>query len=148
MKNHNFIKSVTFAFSLLFSIISYSQEQLSTSSKWTLLKEIQGVKFFNRLSECSTIEGQKPLVFSFLKIENTTNETKSLNFDFALAFKEGCDGCIPNPECAVSISIPANSSKEAVCDVNSQPLSRLVANPNLLGGWSFEKTIIKNLQIK
>lgn len=148
MKNHNFIKSVTFAFSLLFSIISYSQEQLSTSSKWTLLKEIQGVKFFNRLSECLTIEGQKPLVFSFLKIENTTNETKSLNFDFALAFKEGCDGCIPNPECAVSISIPANSSKEAICDVNSQALARLVANPNLLGGWSFEKTIIKNLQIK
>ena len=150
MKKFKILKNVLFVFSLLFSIFSFSQEQLKlkTSDNWTLIKEIKGVNFYNRLSECSTIEGQKPLVFSFLKIENTTNDLVSLNFDFALAFKEGCDGCIPNPECAVSISIPANSSKEAICDINYQPLSRLVANPNLLGGWSFEKTIIKNLQIK
>jgi hypothetical protein len=148
MINYKKSKSVLFIFALLISLQSFSQGRLNTSQDWSLLKEQNGVKIFSRLSECDMIEGQKKLVYSFLKIENTTNQALSISFDHVLAFKEGCDGCVPNPECAVVLSIPGNSSLEADCNINGHILSRIVANPNLLGGWSFEKTLIKNLQIK
>jgi hypothetical protein len=148
MINYKKSKSVLFIFALLISMQSFSQGKLKTSQDWSLLKEQNGVKIFSRLSECDMIEGQKKLVYSFLKIENTTNQALSISFDHVLAFKEGCDGCVPNPECAALINVPANSSLEADCNINGHVLSRIVANPNLLGGWSFEKTLIKNLQIK
>jgi hypothetical protein len=148
MINYKKSKSVLFIFALLISMQSFSQGKLKTSQDWSLLKEQNGIKIFSRLSECDMIEGQKPLVYSFIKIENTTNIAQSISFDHVLAFKEGCDGCVPNPECAVVLSIPGNSSLEADCNINGHILSRIVANPNLLGGWSFEKTLIKNLQIK
>jgi hypothetical protein len=148
MKTYKALKNRLLLFILFSSFYSISQVQLTTSENWTIIKEVKGIKFSTRLSNCSTIEGQKPLTFSFLKIENTTNQLVSLSFDFTLAFKEGCDGCIPNPECAVAISVRARETVEGVCSLDNNPLSRLVANPNLLGGWSFEKPLIKNLQIK
>ena len=148
MKTHKALKNSLLLFTLLFSFHSFSQVKPTKSENWTILKEVKGVKFSTRLSDCSTIEGQKPLTFSFLKIENTTNQLVSLSFDFALAFKEGCDGCVPNPECAVTISVPARETVEGACSSDNNPLSRLVTNPNLLGGWSFEKPLINNLQIK
>ncbi len=148
MINYKKIKNVLFVLSMLISVQSFAQQKLKTSEDWSLLKEQNGVKIYSRLSECDMIEGKKKLVYSFLKIENTTNQALSVSFDHVLAFKEGCDGCIPNPECTALVNVPANSSLEADCNINGHVLSRIVANPNLLGGWSFEKTIIKNLQIK
>ncbi len=148
MKNFKKIKKVLFVLSLIISVHSFAQQKLITSENWSLIKEQNGVNFYSRLSECDMIEGQKKLVYSFLKIENTTNQALSISFDHVLAFKEGCDGCVPNPECAVSVNIPANAALEADCNINGHVLSRIVANPNLLGGWSFEQTLIKNLQIK
>lgn len=148
MINYKIIKNVFFVLSLMISANSFAQQKLKTSDDWSLLKEQNGVKFYSRLSECDMIEGQKKLVYSFLKIENTTNQALSISFDHVLAFKEGCDGCVPNPECAVAVNIPANAVLEADCNINGHVLSRIVANPNLLGGWYFEKTLIKNLQIK
>ncbi|MEY4522283.1 MAG: hypothetical protein RIT10_1468 [Bacteroidota bacterium] len=148
MINYKKIKNVLFVLSLIISVHTFAQQKLKTSENWNLIKEQNGVNFYSRLSECDMIEGQKKLVYSFLKIENTTNQALSISFDHVLAFKEGCDGCVPNPECAVAVNIPANAALEADCNINGHVLSRIVANPNLLGGWSFEKTLIKNLQIK
>ncbi len=148
MINYKKIKNVLFVLSLIISVHSFAQQKLKTSENWSLIKEQNGINFYSRLCECDMIEGQKKLVYSFLKIENTTNQALSISFDHVLAFKEGCDGCVPNPECAVSVNIPANAALEADCNINGHVLSRIVANPNLLGGWSFEKTLIKNLQIK
>ena len=52
---------------------SFSQGKLKTSQDWSLLKEQNGIKIFSRLSECDMIEGQKKLVYSFLKIESSSS---------------------------------------------------------------------------
>lgn len=141
---------------LFFSILFFSKPLIAQnptdlynlSDKWEVLFEKDGLTFYVRNQECTVFEGQKPLIYSFLRIENTNSESKKVDFNFGLQFQEGCSGCDPYSEYSSSIEINANSILEGNCLFEENKLIRLINNPNLSGGWKYEKTIITNVTIQ
>lgn len=144
----NFNKHIqTIFYSIILSTSVFGQDK-SQETEWRTIKEEAGILFSAQRQECATIEGQKPLHYTFLKIENTTSQAKSLIFSFGLQYVEGCSGCDEFEENLVEISIPANSILVGDCSFELVKLSRLIYNPNLSGGWKFEREVITNLSVK
>lgn len=139
---------------ILFSFISLASFSQDIKSKetigveWQNLETKEGINFQVRKDEYSVIEGQKPLIYTFLKLTNETTEDKMVHFNFGLQFKEGCSGCENGYEYTVDIVIPAMTQIEGDCDFKNQLLTRLIVNPNLQGGWAFENIILTNLTIE
>lgn len=77
------------------------------------------------------------MVYVFVKIENTTNQEKTVDFSIALDYLEGCSGCSYDSEFRTSITLGAGETITGDCDFKSRGTSRIVANPNLEGGWTF-----------
>lgn len=122
--------------------------KVKSDETWQKLTENSGVIFYYQRQDCAVIEGQKPLKYTFLKIENTTSQAKNLIFNFGLQYAEGCSGCDEFEENLVEMTIPANTILVGDCSFELVKLSRLIYNPNLLGGWKFEKEVITNLSVK
>lgn len=144
----NFNKQLlTIFYSILLSSSLFGQNK-SQETDWRVIKEDDGIIFYAQRQECAIIEGQKPLHYTFLKIENTTPETKNLRFSFGLQYTEGCSGCDEFEENLIELSVPANTILTGDCTFELVKLSRLIYNPNLAGGWKFEKEVITNLSVK
>jgi hypothetical protein len=144
----NFNKHLlTIFFFVILSASLYGQNT-NQSVEWNKIEERSGVIFSVHREECSIAEGQKPLHYTFLKIENTTSESKNLRFNFGLQYAEGCSGCDEFEENLVLMTIPANTTLIGDCSFENVKLSRLIYNPNLAGGWKFEKEVITNLTVK
>jgi hypothetical protein len=144
------LKKVFFAFSLLLTTFSFAQnvEKFNLTSDWQLLQKSGEVNFYVKRMECA-IDGFKlPLIYTFMKIENISNESKSILFNFGLQYTEGCNGCEAGKEHAAFINIPANSTLEGDCTFKENQLTQLIKNPNLSGGWNFERPVITNLIVE
>lgn len=115
---------------------------------WQYLETQEGVSFHVRKVECNVIEGKKPLIYTFLKLTNETNQDKIIHFNYGLQFKEGCSGCDNDSEFTVDLILPAMSQVEGDCEFKNHFLSRLIVNPNLGGGWAFEYIILTDLNIE
>jgi hypothetical protein len=94
------------------------------------------------------VGNNKPLYYSFLKIENTTNEKVFLVFNYGLQFEEGCSGCDDYSEYHVEIAIEPNQTLEGDCTFSNGQLTRLIVNPNLSGGWKFKEEKITNINVQ
>jgi hypothetical protein len=139
------------AFSLLFSFSVSAQAKESSSPSeevWQVIKEESGIKLSAKKTACTIFVGKKPLVYFFLKLENTTNTSKKVTYNFGLQYVEGCSGCESGNESTFTVEVPANSSVEGDCSFKTTGLSRLVHNPNLRGGWVIEKPMITDFVIK
>ena len=99
------------------------------SSNWTLLHEVDGIKMYVQKGDCKMGDVKTPFTYAFLKIENTTNVRKHLNFNINLYYADGCAGCDNANEEYVSISIEPNSSLSTDCSFNHGELALLVRNP-------------------
>lgn len=149
MKYLNFLFVILcFVSSPIASLGQTAPTQIQSADTWQKLTETSGVIFYYQRQDCAVIEGQKPLHYSFLKIVNTTVETKKIEFNFGLQYKEGCSGCESYTENFIELTLPANTEVIGDCSFEKTFLSRLITNPNLSGGWVFEKEIITNLSVE
>ena len=148
-KSINLNKSLI-AFIVLLSSFSFSQntEKFKLTSEWQLLENSSDVNFYVKRTECAVAGFKLPLIYTFLKIENLSNQPKSLLFNFGLQYTEGCNGCEAGKEHAAYINIPANTTLEGDCNFKETQLTQLIKNPNLSGGWNFERPVITNLIIE
>lgn len=145
------LKKISFIILLLTSTFSFGQgagsNSFTLSDDWQLLQKKEGLNFSVKRETCEVFAGAKPLVYTFMKIENNTSQKKQVVFNFGLEFKEGCSGCELGREFTVSMEIPANTTLEGDCSFVRAELTRLIYNPNLAGGWEFIAPTIKNLSI-
>lgn len=133
------------------TLTSFTQDIKSSGNigvEWQKLETKEGITFQVRKESCAVIEGQKPLIYTFLKLTNETNVDKMVHFNFGLQFQEGCSGCSTGSEFTVDILVPAMSQVESDCSFKNHTLSRLVINPNLSGGWKFENILLSDLNIE
>lgn len=105
-----------------------SAEELS-SSEWVVLTDSDGIKMSVLKSECKMGDVKTPFTYGFLKIENTTNVRKHINFNINLYYADGCAGCDNANEEYVSISIEPNSTISTDCSFNHGELALLIRNP-------------------
>ncbi|SFT35801.1 hypothetical protein SAMN05216474_0084 [Lishizhenia tianjinensis] len=142
---------LTFLSAMLISQVSFAQNQINDSeltTEFVQIEEQDGVKFSVAKQECMVFEGQKPLVYIFVKIENTTNVEKTVDFGIALSYVEGCSGCDYDSEFKTTLTIGAGETITGDCNFETRGTSRIVANPNLEGGWTFEGVQIMFIEIK
>ena len=139
------------AFFLLCGSYSFGQAKLKNdelSKDWKLITSSDGVDLFLKKDVCVTAGAKLPFEFTFLKIVNTTNEQKSIAYNYAVYFSEACDGCEPNSERSYTADLAPNSTIEGDCVSTKPGLTGFVKNPNFDGGWHFEGVEIKFLKIK
>jgi hypothetical protein len=137
MRNNLTLTLIIASFTMLASI-SFGQ-----SDKWTLLHEEQGIQFYGIETYCKgEDDGLKPSFFSHLRIVNANAREVKLIFGYAMEFEEGCSGCDQDSEFMVSVSVPANSTIEGSCGDQTGPLTRIIRNANLPGGWTYRSTKI------
>jgi hypothetical protein len=116
-------------------------------TEWQLTMQEEGVLFSTKRMNCETIPGKKPLYYSFLRIQNTSTESKKIAFNFGLAFDEGCSGCDDHSETHVEMTLSPGETVEGNCSFDNHLLTRLIVNPNLAGGWKFKSELITYLTI-
>lgn len=135
---------------MLISSFSFSQGKMNKdqlNESWQLLQESQGVKIFAKKQQCVLIEGQLPLEYVFLKLENSNNSEVEISYSLGSLFKEGCVHCEPNSEMDLKHSLSAGETLTATCEQPLKALHALIDNPNLKKGWDFEAILINNLKV-
>ncbi len=141
----------TIAIAMLFILFTgsvFGQSKFELTSDWKLIESTKDVNFYVKRAECK-IEGlEKPLVYTFMKVENLSTTEKNLRYNFGLQYFEGCTGCAEGYEFYYSLTVPAKSTIEGDCSFSVKELVRLIYNPNLAGGWKFEQPVIKNLIVE
>ncbi len=142
------MKKGLFCSMLFISILSYGQTTQTLNTDWSQIITKDGVVFSTKRNTCEMVGNKKPLYYSFLKIENTTNEKLFLVFNYGLQFEEGCSGCDDYSEHHVEIAIEPNQTLEGDCTFSNGQLTRLIVNPNLSGGWKFKEEKITNINVQ
>lgn len=151
MKTKQILLGITFIFSMMIGNLVVAQNNFDATNlttKWSLIKEENGLKFYVQKLECSQFANQKDFVYSVLKIENTTNEAVNLTYNYSLIYDEMCSGCDIDGEFRYTVTIPANESIEGNCDNLGNGLDRLIDNPNLKPGWTLKGIDVLNINIK
>ena len=133
-------------FSAVFAASAQSLENPNTD--WEEITRKDGVIFWIKKNECTIVESQKPLQYSFLRIENTTGSSKQLGFNFGIEYTDACSGCDDFSEAHVDLAIAPNAIVEGDCTFENHLLTRLIYNPNHKHGRTFIKEVITNLTIK
>ena len=133
---------------MLLSFVSLGQTKNTPSTDWVQYTEQEGILFYLKRDNCEMVGSTKPLYYSFLKIENTTNEKVYISFNYGLQYEEGCSGCDDYSEHHVEMSIEPNQTLEGDCTFSNGKLTRLIVNPNLSGGWKFKEEKITNINIQ
>ncbi len=136
----------TLQLAVLFVTISLGSMAFGQTSDWKLIHSENGVNIFALESECSIKADWKPANYAFLKIENTTNSDKTLSYNFGLQYEEECSGCDGMYEWYFTLDVPANTTLEGDC-THEKGLTRIISNPNLPGGYTFESIKIANTEI-
>ena len=146
MKTTNLLRTSALLFSLFLSSLSFAQAT-NNSDNWELLLEDNGVTMYGKKAECQMEGSDLPGVYAFLKVTNDNPTARNINFSFGLQFEEGCSGCNDGSEFTYLVNVPANSSVEGDCGLQTEGLSRIIDNPNLAGGWNYQSIKIFNVLI-
>jgi hypothetical protein len=128
------------------NLSAQTSEMLTPSNEWSLIYQKDGIDFYVKNEDCFFPNNKEPLVYSFMKMVNTTSKSVKVNCNFGLVFMEACVDC-ENAESAFETKIPANSALEASCENKISSLSRLVVNKNLKGGYEFRGVQLFNIKL-
>ncbi len=142
------MKKALFCSLMLLSFVSFGQTTNLPNTDWTKFIEQKGIVFSTKRNSCEMVGNNKALYYSFLKIENTTNEKVYISFNYGLQYEEGCSGCDDYSEHHVEMAIEPNQTIEGDCTFSDGKLTRLIVNPNLSGGWKFKEEKITNINIQ
>jgi hypothetical protein len=104
-----------------------SAKATSITDQWTLVHSQDGINFYAKKVVCTLYEGVKPFDYVVLKVENTTNETASISFEFGTILNGECFGCGSN-EAIASITLAPNAVIENNCSTFSQGMHGLIQN--------------------
>ena len=140
------MRKILTVLALFFAFTAVSQEA-PKDTDWALLAQENGVEIFGKIDKCP-MKGKMPLSYAFLRVVNSTESEKNVQFSFGLKYDQGCSGCSENGEFTSSVSVAGNSSLEGACIEPNGRLIRLVWNPNLPSSWQFESIELNNVTVK
>ena len=118
------------------------------SSEWQIIAQQDGVDVYVKEQNCDLNKNGKPVIFSMLKIVNTTNQEKSVSYKYMHQYDQGCDGCGESSERNFTVNLEPNAQIEESCDIKNAGLSLSIYNPNVTSSWKFESVSIKILSTK
>lgn len=116
------------------------------NEEWALFKEINGVKFYKKTNDCQLKMGfdERRVL---LKIENTTNVNKALDWDIWLWYDNVCKTCdIQSGEYHRTIMLPAFSSMEGECEVETN-FDLVIFVKFIDSGYRGAETVLTNFEL-
>ena len=119
------------------------------TNDWKLFSENNGLKMFLRSETCKIEGAPKPFDYVFIKLENTTSEEKTIDFQLGLNYQETCVGCsTEDHEAKRNFTIPANTTWMGDNTFVRGKMSYLIQNHNGLDNKTFKsiKLIYLNIQ--
>lgn len=146
-----FLKALGLFTAFLFiSIQSFGQTvaKADLSREWQIITQQDGIDIYVKEEHCDLNNNGKPVIFSMIKVVNTTNEKKSITYNYIQQFDQGCEGCNENPERIFTIDLEGNSEIEEDCAIKHAGLSLIIKSPYVTSSWKFESVSIKILSIK
>lgn len=132
-----------------FLIVILMVLSFSTDSKtWVLYKEINGVKIFCKLTDCD-FQGKNYTYYAF-KYENSTNESKTLNYKLNIWLGEKCRSCnLPSPnEYELSIKLNSKQIIEGECSNKDDKRFMLLKSVNDNKTRDLTKFELDNIQVQ
>ena len=132
-------------------ISAFGQElkKENLTNDWKLLSEKDGVKVFVKSETCQIQGAPKPFDYAFIKLENTTSEAKTIDFQLGLNYNGTCIGCSESDsEAKRKIVIPANSILIGDATFERGELSYLIANHNSPNQLSFKSIQLIYLNVQ
>lgn len=145
---------ISTAFGLLTAFLfvgmsSFGQTVAKTdlTSEWQIIAQQDGVNIFVKEAHCDMNNNGKPIVFSMIKLENTTNEKKSITYNYIHQYDQGCDGCGEGSEKIYTINLEGNSQMEDDCSIKFNGLSSIIKSPYITTSWKFESVSINILSV-
>ena len=118
-------------FAMFASISAFAQGELKSADlngTWTMIQEKDGVQVFLKQEKCD-VGATKPLTYAFIKVQNTTTESKSVEFLFETHYADRCVGCGDEKEYIQTVNVKGNSSIEGNSTFERSELSLLINNP-------------------
>ena len=117
---------------LCISFSSLSQSIVKSENlteEWQSISNKDGVEILLRKSICKKEGVDKDFSYGFIRIINSTNEEKDIQFRIELTFTDGCTGCDNSNEDIKTIHLKPNASVETDCSFSNAQLSFLINNP-------------------
>lgn len=136
---------------MLWAQTTERNSQIIHSSDWVMINEFDGVQQFYRFSDCNSTESGFIGEYVQIRVVNTTNQKKNVEWDMKLWYNNECINCADNSEeFNRSISIPANSVVESNClhngysnlNIYSASLKRMP------GEWELTHFEFRNFTVK
>lgn len=121
----------------------------TTDSKiWVLYKEINGVKIFCKATDCD-FQGKNYTYYTF-KYENSTSESKTLNYKLNIWLGEKCRSCdLPSPnEYELSIKLNSKQIIEGTCSNKDDKRFMLLKSVNDNKTRGLSKFEFENIQVQ
>ena len=137
----------TLQLAVLFVTISLGSMAFGQESEWQLVQSKDGIEIYWQNIDCTYHESLKPAVHANLKVVNTTDMDKTIQYNFGLQYEEACSGCGNDSEFSYSLTIPQNSELIGDCYNQIEGLNRVISNPNLQGGWEFKSISISSVTV-
>lgn len=125
-----------------------SFKRAELTSDWQLITQKDGIEIYVKEQHCDLNKNGKPVIFSMLKVVNTTNQQRSVTYDYIHQYDQGCDGCNGNPERIFTVDLKPNSEIEEDCSISHAGLALSIHNPNVTSTWKFESVSTHILSIK
>lgn len=151
MKKNRTIQNIFVLCFLLISSQLIGQNNINyenINQEWSLIANQDGVNIFVMQTECNLDERFKPSTWLFYKLENTTNQSKTIEFTPAYTYDEGCVNCDDNKEYSLKFTVNANETIAGNCSFMNRNLTYCVHNPNLSGGWTLKNINLNQLKVK
>ncbi len=130
--------------------LAFSQESMGADqikNDWTLYMTQNGVEIYLKKEACDV--GAKDLfTYAQVRLVNTTNTEKSVDFNFELYHENSCVGCTNVDEYRKSVTVPANGSLEGDSSFAHPELSLLIHNPYQTGLGELESLKVIQLIIE
>lgn len=133
-------KAILLVSSLIIGNLSFGQQSMKASeigSDWTLFTTQNGVEIYVKQDKCD-VGAKELLTYAHVRLNNTTDVAKTVDFNFEIHHTNGCAGCGNTDEYRKSVSVPATGSIEGDCSFKNPELSLLINNPYQIGLGALE----------
>jgi len=108
-----------FGILILSLTILTSFTSIEVSDEWEFYKEIDGIKIYTKTSDCELSRGYDERRI-LLKLENTTQIDKTIEWDILLWYNDRCKTCkITSGEYHRKTFVKAESSLEGECSITT-----------------------------
>ena len=147
MKNIIVLSAIVFLNIHIQAQTTTTYPQIKRSTDWILYQEVSGVKQYYKFQECNIPEEGYFRESVLLKLENTTDEIKQVDWDMVMWYGSNCINCDTDiEENHRKVTLQPNSSLESTCSLSSEESTLKIFSKFL--NYSFDDWVLTHFELR